>query len=75
MNVEPYDRNTYLVQSRTREDVKHIVDLDEMTCSCEAAMEFMTTSEKAPCHHIESALAFRADIGTTETTSNPLAIL
>lgn len=58
MSVEPYDINTFLVQSRTREDVKHIVDLSDFTCSCESALDFKTSSPRDPCPHIEAAIYY-----------------
>lgn len=42
------DRNHALVQSETREEVAHAVDLEDMTCSCENAQ-----IDKNPrCKHI-----------------------
>lgn len=60
MTVTPYDIGTYLVTSRTREDVEHLVDLSDLTCSCEAALDFANTTPENPCAHVEAALAFRA---------------
>lgn len=60
MTVTPRDIGTYLVTSRTRAEIEHLVDLSDMTCSCEAALDFETTSPVAPCAHVEAAIAFRA---------------
>jgi hypothetical protein len=49
MRFIPYDNGTYLVRSRTRTG-HHIVDVNEMTCSCEG-YEFNQT-----CDHLRTAM-------------------
>lgn len=53
--IESYTRGAYLVQSGTRDDVKHLVDLEgdgdeEVVCTCEA---FIYGGAR-PCRHIKS---------------------
>jgi len=63
MTVTPHDIGTFLVSSRTREDIEHLVDLTnaaEPQCSCESFMDFKTSGSKTPCAHIEKALHFQS---------------
>lgn len=55
MKVTPFDRNTFLVESRSRPDEHHITDIEEMTCSCEG-FQFNKT-----CQHLKAVMS-------TETT-------
>lgn len=53
--VSPYSRNAYLVDSATRKDVAHLVDLEgyekeKVVCTCEA---FILGGAR-PCTHITS---------------------
>ncbi len=53
--VTPFDRGSYLVQSATRGEVEHLVDLEgdginPIVCTCEA---FILGGEKL-CPHIKS---------------------
>lgn len=56
MIITPRDIGTYLVKSRTDSEVEHIVDINELTCSCPAFMEFKTASAENPCAHLEETL-------------------
>lgn len=51
MSVIPHDRGTFLVESRSRPDEHHIVDIEEKTCSCEA-FQFHQT-----CQHLEKLMS------------------
>ena len=53
--VRPYTRLAYLVQSATRPDVEHLVDLEgfdtePVVCTCEAFIK----GHARPCIHIRS---------------------
>lgn len=53
--VSPYTRNAYLVESSTRTEVSHLVDLEgyekeKVVCTCEA---FIYGGAR-PCPHIKS---------------------
>lgn len=37
MNIKPFDRNTYLVESEHDPEIVYIVDMEEETCSCDDA--------------------------------------
>lgn len=76
MSVTPYDRNTFLVTSRTRPEIEHLVDLSDKTCSCEGALDFGTTNPSEPCWHIEQAIQFRAKATKPKRRSySPFALL
>ena len=52
--ISPYTRNSFLVQSRTRAEVMHLVDFEgfdgqPIYCSCEA----FTKGKRRPCKHIK----------------------
>lgn len=49
MRFIQYDNNTFLVKSRKGEGY-HIVDLDDVTCSCEGFQYHQT------CAHIQTAM-------------------
>lgn len=68
LRVQKHDIGTYLVSSRTRDEIEHLVDLSDNTCSCEAALDFKTTTPEHPCAHVEAALAF--DSGQKLTRRN-----
>lgn len=54
LHVAPYDAETYLVESQTREDVRHIVDPVEGKCSCEWALDFCREgTHKKRCAHLK----------------------
>ena len=73
--VTPYDHGTYLVESRTRDGIEHLADLTNMTCSCEAALDFAATSPQFPCYHIERAIMHRAKVTpVTSFTGSILAL-
>lgn len=57
MTCTLYNPGQYLVTSRTRAGIEHLADIVEMTCSCEAALDFATTGPTNPCAHLEAALA------------------
>lgn len=75
MTVTPYNPGQYLVTSRTRAEVEHLVDITTGECSCEAALDFKTTTPDHPCAHVEAVYAF---IGGAKPhrprPSSPLAI-
>lgn len=60
MTVTPHDTNTYLVTSRTRPDVSHLVDLSThpAKCGCEHVLDFNGTH----CAHIEAAIMHKAGV-------------
>lgn len=58
MSVIAHDIGTYLVSSRSNKETHHIVDVNELTCSCPAFMEFSSRDAENPCVHLEAALAF-----------------
>jgi len=49
MKFVAFDNGTYLVRSRTRAG-HHVVDINEMTCSCEGFQFYLT------CDHLRAAL-------------------
>lgn len=51
--VTPHDQGTYLVDSGSRDEEAHIVDVVEMTCSCEAFT--LGIYKGQPCLHLEEA--------------------
>lgn len=61
MRFIPYDNGTYLVRSRSREGV-HIVDVEEMTCSCEGYHYYAT------CGHLRAALRRYGRVRMAKTT-------
>lgn len=50
------DRNVFEVSSQSRRGVKHRVDLDEKTCTCERGMDYKQAGDTCP--HLEAALRF-----------------
>lgn len=56
MIITPHDTGTYLVKSRTEDETHYIVDINELTCSCPAFMEYKTASAENPCAHLEETL-------------------
>ncbi len=56
MTIIPHDTDTCLVESRSRPGEHHIVDISEMTCSC----EYFNDPSKHPitptCAHLEAVL-------------------
>jgi hypothetical protein len=51
---QPYNKNSFLVDSEKRDDVKHLVDFEgfdgePVSCSCEA----FTLGKQKPCRHIK----------------------
>lgn len=56
MIITPRDRGTYLVQSRTDAEDSYIVDVNELTCSCDQFTRYKTASAENPCAHLEQAL-------------------
>lgn len=57
MNVVKYNSDSYLVSSRTEDEVEYLCDLSDMTCSCPGALEFGSSSPEHPCAHVEAAMA------------------
>lgn len=60
LTVSPYSRKAYLVQSATRPEVYHLVDLEgfeneKVVCTCEA---FILGGIKM-CPHIKSVMIFK----------------
>jgi hypothetical protein len=53
------DRGVVEVSSSSRRRLWHRVDLEEMTCTCEGAMDFAKASQ-GPCKHIEAAIVARS---------------
>lgn len=51
--VEPFDRGSFLVKSRSREG-SHVVDIETITCTCEA---FILGKQKA-CFHMKMVLNY-----------------
>jgi hypothetical protein len=54
LSIENYARGVFLVESRSRIDIKHLVDVEgfdgeDVYCSCEA----FTIGKARPCIHIE----------------------
>lgn len=52
-----YTRNTFLIQSKTREDVSHLIDIEgfdgeDIYCSCEA----FVLGKQHPCQHIKQLI-------------------
>jgi hypothetical protein len=47
MNITPHDIGTFLVESRSRPDEVHIIDVNDRTCSCES-FQFNKT-----CQHLK----------------------
>lgn len=56
MIITPHDKGTYLVQSRKDAEDSYIVDVNELTCSCDAFTRFKTASAENPCAHLEETL-------------------
>lgn len=54
-NIQPHDRGTFLVESRSRPGEHHIVDAQERTCSCEHAF-----FRRGLCWHLRAVLADEA---------------
>ncbi len=57
MRFIPYDIGTYLVKSRTR-DGHHIVDMLEVTCSCEGY------DQRGTCEHLQDLLRQKTNMKT-----------
>jgi hypothetical protein len=53
MNIKPFDRLSFQVESESRPGEHHIVDLETMVCSCE---DFSFAGFNW-CKHIEAVLA------------------
>lgn len=76
MNVSPYNLTSYLVESESREEMEHIVDVETLECSCEAALDFKTRDERNPCKHLTAALAHHAGKANHKPTGgSPLLLL
>ncbi len=76
LRVRKQDLTTFLVQSRTRDDVEHLVDALEGTCSCEAMLDFATATPENPCAHVEAVIMFLAGAKPHRPRrSSPFAIL
>lgn len=56
MIITPHDLGTYRVQSRQDSTDEYIVDINELTCTCKAFMEYKTASAENPCAHLEETL-------------------
>ena len=64
-SVTPIGRLHFLVSSRSRPQVEHVVDLEpeyeegglKFWCSCER-FEVNTHHHHAPCHHLQAAVDF-----------------
>lgn len=63
LEVEPYNRNSYLVHSATRPEITHLVDLegdgeDKVVCTCES---FILGNVKS-CEHIKSVMLYQNEV-------------
>lgn len=58
MNVVKYNSDSFLVSSRTEDEVEYLVDLSTLECSCPGALEFKATDPGHPCAHVEAAMNF-----------------
>ncbi len=56
MNIFPRDKGTYRVESRTKDESDYIVDINDLTCTCPAFLDFKTASAENPCAHLEAVL-------------------
>ena len=57
--VEKYARGMFLVESKSRGDIKHLVDIEgfdgeDIYCSCEA----FTIGKIRPCKHVKRVVEF-----------------
>lgn len=68
MKITPHDINTYLVASCSRKDDSHIVDMGELTCSCEAFQNNQT------CKHLREVLLTRGRLRKQLKSLKPLTI-
>lgn len=60
MTVTAYNPGQFLVTSETRDEIEHLVDMSDLTCSCEAALDFATRTPSDPCKHILAVIATKA---------------
>lgn len=74
MTITPYNPGQYLVSSATRAEVEHLVDVVEMACSCEAALDFGTRGPNDPCSHLQAVLAMGSRKPAKRRTASVLAL-